>query len=88
MSRKQNQDHLGNPVRVLKRKDMDVVSSAFGIRFVPGGSNGLVEFYVEDDENYHYKMAFDWAWMLDFVDVAWRAKAAYKTAAKHFKGAC
>lgn len=54
----------------LKRKDMHIVRQLFAIRFVPGGSNGLIELYVEDDESYGLAMTFDRAWLPDLIATA------------------
>ena len=61
---------MTNTHPVLKAKDMDVVRKCFALKFVPGGSNGLVELYVEDDENYHYKLSFDRFWLPDLIATA------------------
>lgn len=48
--------------------DMDVVTKAFGLRFVTGGNpEGLVELYVEDDELFHYTTNFNHAWLPDLI---------------------
>ena len=58
---------------VLSASDMDVIGSLFALRFVPGGSTGLVELYVEDDESYHFKTKFDRLWLADLKNVTDKA---------------
>lgn len=53
--------------RALRHEDMDVARQAFALRYVSGGSNGLVELYIEDDEAYHLKMSFDRYWLPDLI---------------------
>lgn len=53
----------------IKVGELDVVGRLFGLKFVEGGSNGLVELYIEDDENYHYKCSFDRYWLTDLTNV-------------------
>jgi len=55
---------------VLKASDLDIVGKLFGLRFVDGCSNGCVELYIEDDENWHYKMRFDRSWLADLAKLA------------------
>ena len=55
---------------VLFEEDMDIVGKLFGIRFVDGGlPNGLIEVYIEDDENYFYKHRFNAFWLPDLLEV-------------------
>lgn len=60
----------------LKKSDMHITGVLFGMRFVPGGSNGLVELYVEDDENYFLKVVFDRFWLGDLINVSANADKA------------
>lgn len=63
---------------ILTAEDLDVVGSLFGLRFVPGGDpNGLVELYVEDDENWFYKTTFNHFWLNDLQLVISEAKTHY-----------
>lgn len=59
-----------NDGRAMRHEDMSVVRQLFALRYVPGGSNGLVELYVEDDGIYHLKMTFDRAWLPDLIATA------------------
>jgi hypothetical protein len=64
-----------NPGReVLSADDMNVIGDLFALRFVTGCSNGCVELYVEDDDNYFHKATFDRAWLKDLADVAKEAQ--------------
>ncbi len=59
----------------LKEHDMDVIRNLFGIRFVPGGApEGCFELYIEDDENYHYKLTANNVWLDDLIATAKAAK--------------
>jgi hypothetical protein len=53
--------------QVLTAQDMDGHTKLFGYRVVPreGNVSPLVEIYIEDDENYFFKMAFDAYWVHD-----------------------
>lgn len=59
----------------LRADELDVVGSLFGVRHIPGGlPQGLVELYIEDDENYHHKMTFNRTWLSDLISVAKEAQ--------------
>lgn len=49
----------------MRREDMDEAGELFGVRFIDGGSNGLIELYIEDDGYWHHKVTFDRAWVSD-----------------------
>lgn len=66
----------------MQRKDMDVVRDLFALRFVPGGSNGLVELYVEDDGLYHFKQSFDQSWLPDLIATARAGQEMLKSTSK------
>lgn len=51
---------------VLKESDMDVVGGLFAIRL----NEGMVELYIEDDENFHFKCVFHPLWLKDLITVA------------------
>ncbi len=56
---------------VLRAEDMDVRRKLFGMRLVDGGSpDGIVELYIEDDENFFLKASFNYLWLDDLIDVA------------------
>jgi hypothetical protein len=59
------------PARVLKADDMDYIGMLFGVVLESreGDINPLVHLYVEDDENYHYKMSFDAFWCNDMYNL-------------------
>lgn len=61
----------------MRAGDMDIIGQLFGIRFRDGGSTGLVELYVENDEFYHLKCTFDRLWLNDLRHIsaeAWKRK--------------
>lgn len=62
--------------RALKVSDMDVTGVCFAMRFVTGSTPGhrVVEFYIEDDENYHFKCRFDRTWLGDLAAVVSAAR--------------
>lgn len=57
----------------LRADELDVVGSLFGVRHVPG-TQGLVEIYIENYENYHHKMTFNRTWLSDLISVAKEAQ--------------
>jgi hypothetical protein len=63
----------------LRRGDLDAVGSLFGIRFTDGGSWGIAELYIEDDESYFLKATFDRSWLNDLIHVATTASALNPT---------
>lgn len=63
----------------LQEHELDVVGSCFGLRFIPGGApDGLIELYVEDDENWLYKTTFNHFWLNDLEKVLIEAKNHFK----------
>ncbi len=62
----------------LKYEDMDVVGALFGMRKVPGGApDGLIELYIEDDENYLYQCSFNHLWLADLSITSLRMKEQF-----------
>lgn len=57
---------------VLSAGDLDIVGVIFGLKFTTGCSNGCVELYLEDDENWFYQCTFDSFWLSDLKDVVSR----------------
>lgn len=50
-------------------KEMDITTGNFGLRFVKGGNpEGLIELYIEDDDNYFYKCSFNHYWLYDLIN--------------------
>ena len=58
----------------MRREDMDEAGELFGVRFVDGGSNGLIELYIEDDGYWHFVTTFDRYWLRDLEAVIRTAK--------------
>lgn len=59
---------------ILKEDELDIVGSCFGLKFVEGGSpNGLFEIYIEDDDNWHYKLTANNLWLNDLKSVIEKA---------------
>lgn len=58
----------------LTKDQLDIITKIFGIKFTDGGSYGLCNLYVEDDENYHFVTSFDIYWLPDLADIATKAK--------------
>lgn len=52
-----------------RKEDLDVAGECFGMKFHPGGSNGLVSLFVEDDELWFLKVTFDIYWLKDLQQV-------------------
>ena len=51
---------------ILTKEDLDFSSELFGLKVVKRvGAHDLIELYVEDDDNYHYKFSFDSSWLSD-----------------------
>lgn len=63
--------------RALQQSDMHLIDRVFAVRYVSGGSNGLIELYVEDDESYHLKATFDRYWLPNLVNLAKMAQDKY-----------
>lgn len=55
------------PTVPMRNLDMDVFGDLFALRFV---TEGQVELYIEDDENYFFKTRFSKAWLADLAAVA------------------
>jgi hypothetical protein len=56
---------------IMKAEDMDIRGALFGFRFVSGGSpNGIVELYIEDDENYFLKATFNMLWVKELATLS------------------
>ncbi len=54
--------------QVMKAQDMDVLGNLFGLRYVSGGGPpGIIELYIEDDENFHFKCSFNHVWLADLA---------------------
>lgn len=63
---------------VLTADDMNVVGECFGLRFVTGGApEGIVELYIEDDENFFLKTSFNHFWFDDLLQVVQKGKQEF-----------
>lgn len=70
---------IGNR-ETLSEKDLDIVGSCFGLKFVArdASPDGLVELYIEDDENWFYKCTFNHFYLNDLERVIIEAKKYYR----------
>jgi hypothetical protein len=51
---------------LLKSEDLSGHTELFGWRFKEGGSYGLVELLIEDDDSWYPFVEFDVSWIKDF----------------------
>lgn len=60
------QEPLGKDDSPIKGDELDAKGVCFGLRYTTGGGpEGLVELFIEDDENWHYKCTFNHFWLKD-----------------------
>ena len=63
---------------VFDDSEMDVIGQCFGLRFVTGGApEGIVELYIEDDENFFFKVSFNHFWFDDLMQVLQKGKEEF-----------
>jgi hypothetical protein len=60
------QEPFNENMSPVRADDLNAEGVCFGLRYTTGGGpEGLVELYIEDDENWFFKCKFNHLWLKD-----------------------